>query len=54
MELMNLIPNQDIAIYANDVESYFIQLKHHPEVMGAFSLTISTIHFLQRGLKFLI
>ncbi len=45
-------PEQDITIHANDVKSCFCQLKHHPDVMGAFSFVINTILFLQCGLTF--
>ncbi len=46
------IPDCDIAIHANSVKSCFQQLKHHPNVMGAFSFVIDTIMFLQCGLTF--
>ena len=45
-------PKQDIIIHANDVKSCFRQLKHHPEVMGAFSYIIGHLLFLQCGLTF--
>ena len=45
-------PDRDIAIHANNVKSCFRQLKHHPDVMGAFSFVIDTILFLQCGLTF--
>ncbi len=45
-------PCRDIAIHANNVKSCFRQLKHYPNVMGAFSFVIDTILFLQCGLTF--
>ena len=45
-------PDKDIVIHANDVKSCFRQLKHHPNVMGAFSFIIGSILFLQCGLTF--
>ncbi len=45
-------PKRDIAIHANDIKSCFRLLKHHPNVMGAFSFVIDTILFLQCGLMF--
>ncbi len=40
-------PNCDIAIHPNNAKSYFRQLKHHPDIMGAFSFVMDTILFLQ-------
>ena len=37
-------PDDDVIIHANDIKSCFRQLKHHPDVMGAFSSLIG--HFL--------
>ena len=37
-------------MHANDVKSCFHQLKHHPDVMGAFSYVVLDIHFLSCGL----
>ncbi len=45
-------PDCDVAVHANDVKSCFRQLKHHCNVMGAFSFVIDTILFLQCGLTF--
>ncbi len=45
-------PERDIAMHTNNVKSCFRQLKHHPDVMGAFSFVIDTILFLQCGLTF--
>ncbi len=45
-------PNHDIAIHGNDVKSCVRQLKHHPDVMGAFSFVIDMIMFLQCSLTF--
>ncbi len=39
--------NQDIAMHANNVKSYFHQLKHRPDVIGAFSVIIGELLFLQ-------
>ncbi len=45
-------PDCDITIHANKTKSCFRQLKHHPDVMGAFSFVIDTIIFLQCRLTF--
>ena len=45
-------PDKDLVIHANDVKSCFCQLKHHPDVMGAFSYIISNTLFLQCALTF--
>ena len=45
-------PNTDLVIHANDVKSCFRQLKHHPDVMGAFSYIIHNTLFLQCALTF--
>ena len=45
-------PSLDIIIHASDVKSCFRQLKHHPDVMGAFAYIIHDILFLQCGLSF--
>jgi hypothetical protein len=45
-------PDRDIVIHANDVKSCFRQLKHHPDVMGAFSYILGDYLFLQCGLTF--
>ena len=45
-------PWLDIILHANDVKSCFRQLKHHPDVMGAFSYIINDLLFLQCGLTF--
>ena len=45
-------PNQDIILHANDVKSCFRQLKHHPDVAGAFSYVIANHLYLQCGLSF--
>ena len=39
-------PDRDLVVHANDVKSCFRQLKHHPDVMGAFSYIISSTLFL--------
>ena len=45
-------PNDDIVIHANDVKSCFRQIKHHPDVVGAFSYVLSKYLFFQIGLAF--
>ena len=45
-------PCQDIIIHANDVKSCFRQIKHHPDVAGAFSSIVAQFLFLQCGLTF--
>ena len=45
-------PTRDIILHANDVKSCFRQLKHHPDVMGAFSYIIGDFLFLQCALTF--
>ena len=45
-------PKLDLVVHANDVKSCFRQLKHHPDVMGAFSYIIQDILFLQCALTF--
>ncbi len=45
-------PGCDIFIHANDVKSCFRQLKHHPDVLGAFAYIIDDILFLPCGLTF--
>ena len=45
-------PWLDIVLHANDVKSCFRQLKHHPDVMGAFSYILGDFLFLQCGLTF--
>ena len=45
-------PNDDIILHASDVKSCFRQLKHAPDIMGAFSYVINGILFLQCGLTF--
>ena len=45
-------PDKDIILHANDVKSCFRQLKHHPDVMGAFSYILGEYLFLQCGLTF--
>ena len=43
-------PTEDIVLHANDVKSCFRQLKHHPDVLGAFSYIIADILYLSCGL----
>ena len=45
-------PKDDIVIHANDVKSCFRQIKHHPDVVGAFSYVLSKYLFFQVGLAF--
>ena len=45
-------PGLDLFLHANDVKSCFRQLKHHPDVMGAFSFIIAETLFLQCALTF--
>ena len=45
-------PDRDICITANDIKSCFRQLKHHPDIMGAFSYIIDGILYLQCGQTF--
>ena len=45
-------PTDDIALHASDVKSCFRQIKHAPDVMGAFSFIINGILFLQCGQSF--
>ncbi len=43
-------PGRDIVLHANDVKSCFRQMKHHPDVMGAFSYIIADILYLSCAL----
>ncbi|KAL3803843.1 hypothetical protein HJC23_004005 [Cyclotella cryptica] len=45
-------PNDDIVVHANDVKSCFRQIKHHPDVAGAFSYILADYLFFQIGLAF--
>lgn len=45
-------PNQDIVMHANDVKLCFWQLKHHPDIMGAFLFVFDTILIVHFGLIF--
>lgn len=45
-------PGRHIGIHANDVKSCFRQIKHHPDVAGAFSYIIDEYLFVQCGLTF--
>ena len=44
--------DRDICIHANDVAGAFCQLKHHPDVMPAFSCIVANTIFLQCGMTF--
>ena len=45
-------PDDDIVVHANDVKSCFRQVKHHPDVAGAFSYILADYLFFQIGLAF--
>ena len=45
-------PDVDIVVHANDVKSCFRQIKHHPDVAGAFSYILADYLFFQVGLAF--
>jgi hypothetical protein len=45
-------PDNDIVVHANDVKSCFRQIKHHPDVAGAFSYILADYLFFQVGLAF--
>jgi hypothetical protein len=45
-------PADDIIIHANDVKSCFRQIKHHPDVVGAFCYTIFNRLWVQVGCAF--
>ena len=45
-------PDNDIVMHANDIKSCFCQIKHHPDVAGAFSYVLADYLFLQIGLAF--
>ena len=45
-------PHSDIVIHANDVKSCFRQIKHHPDVAGAFCFVVSDYLYAQFGLSF--
>jgi hypothetical protein len=45
-------PNDDIVVHTNDVKSCCQQIKHHPDVAGAFSYILADYLFLQIGLAF--
>ena len=45
-------PDRDIVLHANDIKSCFRNLKHHPDVMGAFSCILGDFLFLQCSLTF--
>lgn len=45
-------PLDDIVIHANNVKSCFRQIKHHPDVVGAFSYVLAEYLFFQVGLAF--
>ena len=45
-------PQSDIVIHANDVKSCFRQIKHHPDIVGAFSYVIFNHLWIQIGCTF--
>ena len=45
-------PTDNIVVHANDVKSCFRQIKHHPDVAGAFSYILADYLFFQVGLAF--
>lgn len=45
-------PYLDIILHANDVKSCFRQMKHHPDVVGAFCYIIADIMYASCGLCF--
>lgn len=45
-------PDDDIVIHANDVKTCFRQIKHHPDIVGAFSYTIFAHLWIQIGCTF--
>ena len=45
-------PSIDIVLYANDVKSFFKQMKLHPDIIPAFSIIISDYLYLQSALPF--
>ncbi len=45
-------PNDNIVIHVNDIKSCFCQIKHHPDIIGAFSYILSKYLFFQIGLAF--
>jgi hypothetical protein len=45
-------PDDDIIVHASDVKSCFRQIKHHPNVAGAFSYILADYLFFQVGLTF--
>ena len=47
-----MYPYHNIVMHANDAKSCVHQLKHHPDVMGAFSYILGDFLFLQCGLTF--
>lgn len=48
-KLRQTYPKRDIIIHANDVKSCFRQIKHHPDVMAAFSYIIGDMLYLSAG-----
>jgi hypothetical protein len=45
-------PDDDIIVHANDIKSCFHQIKHHPNLVGAFSYILADYLFFQVGLSF--
>ncbi|KAL7451837.1 hypothetical protein ACHAWC_006017 [Mediolabrus comicus] len=45
-------PDDDLVIHANDVKTCFRQIKHHPDIVGAFCYTIFAHLWIQIGCTF--
>ena len=45
-------PDDNIIVHANDIKSYFRQIRYHPNVAGAFSYILGEYLFVQIGLAF--
>ena len=45
-------PSLDLVIHANDIKSCFRQLKHHPDIVEAFSFVLFNHLWIQIGLAF--
>jgi hypothetical protein len=43
-------PDDDIIVHAKNVKSCFHQIKHHPDMAGAFSYILANYLFFQTGL----
>jgi len=45
-------PNNDLVLHCNDVKSCFRQIKHHPDIVGAFSFIVFQHVWIQIGCTF--